>query len=153
MIETDLSGVRVDITDGPIRLNRLVARHRLGELPCVREVNDIISEVITSKNEREASLVHQGWSLNAASTTTPWIASRIARHNQRNQDGVWVTKRTIVQRLAFSIPLEELLPEQGFTSDIESALEKPTVYEKFQAVYRAFDIWLVARKENGAGID
>lgn len=122
---------------------RPVAKRSSGNLPCVREMNDIITELITTKNEREANYVHQGWSLPTASLSFPWTASRISRYNQSNRDEVWITKRTIMRRLTFRILLEDLVPDPGFEADIKVALEKPTTYDRFQGVYRALHNWLV----------
>jgi hypothetical protein len=122
---------------------RPVAQRRLGGPPCVREKSDIITELITTEHEREANYVHQGWSVNAASTISPLTSCRITNKNQPNRGSVWVTKRTVAQRLTFRILLEELTPVSEFEADIVTALEKPTTFETFQAIYRALHAWLV----------
>ncbi|CAE6532005.1 unnamed protein product [Rhizoctonia solani] len=108
-----LCGIRVDNNDGPQSTTRRVARYVGDELPFVQEMNDFLTETVTTKTERETNYVHHGWSIDAASTISPWISSRIAARNRRNADG----------------------------AEIEAALEKPTVFTKFEAIYRALHKW------------
>lgn len=133
----------VDGIDGPQRSLRPVARHtcRSGGLPFIREMNDIVTETIATKCEREANYVHQGWSLAAASVISPWTSSRIAGNNRPNPDGGWITKRTFVQRISLNVQLEELAPVQGFVADVETALQKSTMFEQLQALYYTLHVW------------
>jgi hypothetical protein len=110
----------------------------------MRETNDIVTEVITTTSEREANYVHQGWSLSATSVIPPWTSSRIASHNQSDRDGVWVTKRTIVQALTLNVSLEELAAVSDFEDEIRAGLAKPTTFEKLQAIYQAIHVWSVS---------
>ncbi|KAG8713593.1 hypothetical protein FRC08_013059 [Ceratobasidium sp. 394] len=80
-------------------------------------------------------------SIAAAATIPPWTASRIARNLQFNENGHWTTKRTIIQRLALDIPPKELVAVPGFEADVQAALGKPTVLDKFRALDNVFQIW------------
>jgi hypothetical protein len=112
----------------------------------VQEVDDNVTEMITTSNEREANYVHQGWSLSAASTIPPWASSRITQSDQHNSQGVWITKRILIQRLTFNVSRKELAPVPEFEADIRAALEKPTTAEMFQAVHNTLQDWLVIFK-------
>ncbi|KAB5592846.1 hypothetical protein CTheo_3706 [Ceratobasidium theobromae] len=137
-----LSGVCVDKIDSPRWLMRPVAKLvGPGKSPLVQDMNNTLTEVIATKNERESNYVHQGWSLAAASTISPWTSARIANNNQPNPDGEWVTRRTIVQRLSLCVSLQELEPDPAFEAEIEAALEKENTFEQFQAVYCALHNW------------
>lgn len=122
---------------------RPVARRKPGNPPCIREMNNVITEVITTKNEREANYVHHGWSLAALSDLSPCTLSRIGCHNQPNPDQIRVTKRTIVQRLTFLLSLKELEANPEFEAEVSTAMERPTTFGKFQALYQALHAWLV----------
>jgi hypothetical protein len=106
-------------------------------------MNEIDTEVIKTKNERETTYAHKGWSPSAISTTSPWTLSRIANNNrsQTTSDVSSITKRVIVQRLRVDLPLEDLIPVPEFEADILAALEKPTKFEKFHALYQVFEHW------------
>lgn len=119
-----------------------------GKSPLVQDMNNTLIEVIATKNERESNYVHQGWSLAAASTISPWTSARIANNNQPNPDGEWVTRRTIVQRLSLRVSLQELEPDPAFEAEIEAALEKENTFEQFQAVYCALHNWSVVYASN-----
>jgi hypothetical protein len=141
--------VRVDGIDGPKKSLRPVAmRTKSRGDPFVQEMDDSITEMVTTKNEREANYVHQGWSLSAASTIPLWASSRIANKSQPNPNGVWITKRSVLQRLTFRVLLDELAPMPQFEADMKAALEKPTTSEKFQAVHKTLHIWLVSLKQS-----
>ncbi|CAE6532012.1 unnamed protein product [Rhizoctonia solani] len=135
-----LRGIRVD-NEGPQYLTRQVAKYVGDELPLVQEINDFLTETITTKTERKTNYVHHGWSIDAASTTSPWISSRIAARNQRNADGTWLTRRTLVQRFRVRVSLDDLAPVAEFEAEIEAALNKPTIFQQFEAVYRALHKW------------
>jgi hypothetical protein len=142
---TGLFGFRVDSNDGPNISTGPVARHRVDGQFCsskwIREKSDIISEIITTRNSRDTNYVHQGWSLPATTTATPWMSSRIAGNNQIPSNGWVLTKRTTVQRLTLDIPLEDLVPVPEFEIDIQAALEKPTDLGKYQSLERVFQRW------------
>ncbi|KAG8753705.1 hypothetical protein FRC11_007176, partial [Ceratobasidium sp. 423] len=91
--------------------------------------------------ERETNYIHHGWSLGAVSTISPWISSRIAVNNQPNAEGTWLTRRALVLRFRVRVSLADLVPAEGFKAEIEAALEKRTVFTKFEAVYRALHKW------------
>lgn len=139
----DLFGVCVEGVEGPRRSMRPVAKRACGSegSPFIREMNNVVTETITTKTEREANYVHQGWTLSACSPLSPWIPARIAGTNRPNPDGAWITKRTIVQRLSLNMQLEELVAVPEFEADIEAALRRPTTFEQLQALYRALHIW------------
>ncbi|KAJ1304016.1 hypothetical protein OPQ81_008424 [Rhizoctonia solani] len=136
-----LCGIRVNNNDGPQSLTRQVAKHVGAEPPFVREIRDFLTETITTTTERETNYIHCGWSIDAASTTSPWISSRIAANNQSNPKGTWLTRRTLVQRLCVRVSLEDLAPTPGFEAEIEAALKKTTTFQQFEAVYRVFHDW------------
>jgi hypothetical protein len=140
---TDLFGARVDGTDGPEISMRPVARRKPGGSPCVREMNDIITESITTKTERQANYVQQGWSLSAIATTTPWTTSRMTNNNARpiDQESERITKRFTLRRLAFNLRIEDLEPIPEFETDVKKALAKPNNFERFHALYRVLHIW------------
>ncbi|CAE7186673.1 unnamed protein product [Rhizoctonia solani] len=110
-----LFGIRVDSNDCPQILARQVAKFARDRKPVVREINELSTESITTKTERETNYIHHGWSIAAASTTNSWISSRIASNNQPNAEGTW--------------------------SEIEAALKKPTIFQRFEAVYQALHDW------------
>ncbi|KAJ1305820.1 hypothetical protein OPQ81_010547 [Rhizoctonia solani] len=136
-----LCGIRVDNIDGPESLTRRVALHINGTSPLIEETKNIFTEVITTHNQRESGYVHHGWSVGAATTVSPWTASRIHATNRNSRDGAWVTRRTLAQRIRVKVLLEDLAPIPEFEAAIEEALGRPTRFEKFQAVYRALDHW------------
>ncbi|KAG8743790.1 hypothetical protein FRC10_011419 [Ceratobasidium sp. 414] len=138
-------GVRVDGNDGPRRSTNVVATYKIQEKhhspTWIEERADILTEVIPTDNLRSSNYVHHGWSIAAATTLTPWIASRIARGGQANPSGQWTTKRTAIQRLALDIPPEDLILAPKFEAAIRIALGKPTTLEKFQALDKVFQLW------------
>ncbi|CAE7186682.1 unnamed protein product [Rhizoctonia solani] len=69
-----LFGIRVDSNDGPQILARQVAKFAGDRNPVVREINELSTESITTKTERETNYIHHGWSIAAASTTNSWIS-------------------------------------------------------------------------------
>lgn len=107
----------------------------------VRECNNVVTEVISTKTNRDANFVHQGWSTSAISTSTPWIAPRIAKSNQALGENLWATKRTVVQRLAITFALQDLVPAPQFEEDVLTALRKPSRPERFQALDQVFQLW------------
>lgn len=140
----DLHGFSLDGHSGPRRSNRPVARQKADVSQAgfsIQEKNDMNTEVITSANERDANFAHQGWSLSATSTSTPWIVSRIAKRNRTPGKEPWITKRMIVQRLAFTLALQDLEVAPEFEEDIRAALDKPSKLEKFQALNEVFRLW------------
>ncbi|CAE7157637.1 unnamed protein product [Rhizoctonia solani] len=136
-----LCGIRVDSNAGPQSLARQVAKFVGDEPPLIQEMNDFLTETITTKTEREANYIHHGWSVDAASTISPWISSRIVAKSQRNADGTWLTRRTLVHRFRLRISSEDLAPAPGFEIEIEAALKKPTIFQQPEAVYRALNKW------------
>ncbi|KAG8747361.1 hypothetical protein FRC11_012413 [Ceratobasidium sp. 423] len=136
-----LCGFRVDKMDGPQALTRRVASYIDGAAPMIEETNNILTETITAHNKRESNYVHQGWSNGAVATVSPWTSSRIDATNLPNPEGDWVTRRALVTRLRVQVLLEDLVPVPEFVAAIEEALDRPTRFEKFQAVYRALNRW------------
>ncbi|CAE6471176.1 unnamed protein product [Rhizoctonia solani] len=61
--------------------------------------------------------------------------------NRHNPNGAWITRRILAQRLRVCILLEDLAPIPEFETAIKDALNRPTRFEKFRAVYRALDRW------------
>ncbi|KAG8729287.1 hypothetical protein FRC10_004104, partial [Ceratobasidium sp. 414] len=140
-----LSAIRIDGNDGPRRSMNVVAKCKTPDqhhsLAWIEECDDIISEVIPTQSTRATNYVHQGWSIVATTTLAPWISSRIARKDQPNEKGNWVTKRTIVQRLVLDIPPGDLVPVPEFETDVRAALGKPTVFEKVESLNKVFGLW------------
>ncbi|KAG8726787.1 hypothetical protein FRC11_014495, partial [Ceratobasidium sp. 423] len=136
-----LCGIRVDDIDSPQSLTRQVAKFVGDEPPLVQEMTNFLTETIKTNTERETNYIHHGWSVDAASTISPWTSSRIAANNQPNADGAWLTRRTLVQRLVVQLSLDDLAPVPEFKSEIEAALGEPTIFQKFEAVYRALHKW------------
>ncbi|KDN36069.1 hypothetical protein RSAG8_11091, partial [Rhizoctonia solani AG-8 WAC10335] len=136
-----LRGIRVDSNDGPQNLTRRVAEFVGDAPPLVQEINDFVTESITTKTERETNYIHSGWSIAAASTISPWISSRIAANNQPDAEGTWITRRTLVQRFRVRVSPEDLVPIQEFKAEMETALNRPTIFQQFEAVYRALHKW------------
>lgn len=101
----------------------------------------MITEIVPTKTDRDANFAHQGWSASAMSTTTPWIALRIAKSNQAPGEYFWVTKRTTVQRLTVTPAFQDLVPAPEFEEDVLAALGKPSRPEKFQALDQVFQLW------------
>ncbi|KAG8726167.1 hypothetical protein FRC11_000692, partial [Ceratobasidium sp. 423] len=81
------------------------------------------------------------WSNGAVATISPWTSSRIDATNLPNPEGDWVTRRTLVTRLRVQVLLEDLAPVPELVAAIEEALDRPTRFEKFQAVYGALNRW------------
>ncbi|CAE6426585.1 unnamed protein product [Rhizoctonia solani] len=136
-----LCGIRVDDTDGPRNLTRQVAKFVGDQPPFVQEMMNFLTETIKTSTERDTNYIHHGWSIDAVSTISPWTASRIASNNHPNADGTWLTRRTLVQRFAVQHSLGDLAPVPEFKAEIEAALEKPSIFQKFEAVYRALHKW------------
>ncbi|CAE6447924.1 unnamed protein product [Rhizoctonia solani] len=136
-----LCGIRVGSNDGPQNLSRRVAKFVGNEPPFIQEMNEYLTETISTQTERETNYIHHGWSVNAASTTSPWISSHIATKNQRNADGLWLTRRTLVQRFRLILSPEDLVAVPDFEAGIEAALQKPSVFQQFEATYRALHQW------------
>ncbi|CAE6492404.1 unnamed protein product [Rhizoctonia solani] len=136
-----LRGIRVNNNDGPQKLTRRVAKYVGDEPPFVEEINNFVTESITTRTERETNYVHSGWSLDATSAVTPWISSRIAAKNRPNEEGTWITRRTLVQRFRVRVSPEDLAPVPEFEAEIEAALEKSTIFQRFEAIYRALHKW------------
>ncbi|CAE6450391.1 unnamed protein product [Rhizoctonia solani] len=136
-----LRGIRVDNNDGPQMLTHPVATFIGGGPPFVQEISEFFNETIATKTERDTNYIHHGWSNVAASTTNPWISSRIAANNQPNIEGSWLTKRTLVQRFRVRLSPKDLAPVPEFKAEIEAALKKTTVFHRFEAVYQALHSW------------
>lgn len=107
----------------------------------LREMNEIDTEVITTKDERQTNYVHQGWSLSALSAASSWTLSRIARNNQENRTAASLTKRVIIQRLQIEFSLDDISPVPGFEEEVRTALGKDGRPEKFHALYQALERW------------
>lgn len=101
----------------------------------------MITEIVPTKTDRNANYAHQGWSTSSISTTTPWIASRIATRNESPGENLWMTKRTVIQRLAINVALQDLVPASELEEDVLAALGKPSNPEKFQALDQVFQLW------------
>ncbi|KAG8710288.1 hypothetical protein FRC09_000196, partial [Ceratobasidium sp. 395] len=136
-------GICVDGNDGPRRSTKVIAGHKISgqhhAAAWIEDKSEIISENVETETVRDSNYVHQGWSAAAAVTVTPWAASRIDRHLQANKSGQWITKRTIVQRLALNIPPEDISPTPAFEVDVQAALGKRTALEKFKALDKDTD--------------
>jgi hypothetical protein len=133
----------VDGIDGPRKSMRPVARRKPG-FPCVQETNNVLVEVTITANQRDANYVHHGWSHAVASAIPPWTLSRMTSDNLGTFNPVaeeWVTKQSTLQRLSFDLLVEELEPIPDFEAEVQSALAKPTKFEKFQALYRVLHRW------------
>jgi hypothetical protein len=109
----------------------------------MQDVNDISTETIATHSQRAASYAHHGWSTTALGTVSSWTSSRIDAKSRQKGEGEWITRRTLAQRLRIQVQLEDLAPVPEFATAIVQALERPNTYEKFQAVYRALNRWLV----------
>lgn len=101
----------------------------------------MITEVVSSDNDRDANFARHGWSLAAQSTTTPWITARIAKNRKSSDESLCVTKRFVVQRLAIRVALRNLEPVPEFEEEVVVALGKQSKFEKFQALDEAFQHW------------
>lgn len=140
----DLCGLLVDGHDGARQSIRQVAKWKTNtQHPpnLFQERNNMINEMVSTQTDRDANFAHQGWSLSARATTTPWIALRIAKNNQPSVDNYWVTKRIVVQRLAINLSLRDLVPTPEFEEDILVALGKQSKFERFQALDEVFQYW------------
>lgn len=134
----------VDGDEGPKRSTPRIARHKYDSRyppTLIQETNNIMTEVISTRIDRDTNFVHLGWSLSATSTGSPWISSRIASNNQVLQTSDWVTKRTIVQRIAIDIDPQDLEPTPEFETDVRIALGKSNRFECFQALDQVFRLW------------
>jgi hypothetical protein len=137
-----LCGVRVDNNEAPQSLRRQVARFVGLNPQLVQETNDVIIHNTITTTERNTNYIHQGWSADAASTICPWASSRIAANNQSNAAGTWLTRCTLVKRFSVQVSLTDLAAVSEFRGEIEAALRRPTVFQQFEAVYRALHEWL-----------
>ncbi|CAE6537009.1 unnamed protein product [Rhizoctonia solani] len=136
-----LHGYRMDDICGPRVSARQVALYVDGATAFVQDTNELSTETIVTSTKRETNYVHRGWSMGAIATVSPWTLSRIAARNHPNAEGTWYTKLTKAKRLKVEVMLEDLVPVPEFKAAIENALEQPTTYEKFQAIYCALDRW------------
>ncbi|CAE6463352.1 unnamed protein product [Rhizoctonia solani] len=136
-----LRGFRMDNMDGPQVLGNQVASYVDGATPFIEEKNDILTEIVTTRHKQESNYVHQGWSVGAATTTSPWTQSRIDATNRYNAGGTWTTRRTLAIRLRAQVLLEDLTPAPEFVAAIEEALTRSSIFEKFQGVYRTLNRW------------
>ncbi|KAF8593863.1 hypothetical protein BDV93DRAFT_529641 [Ceratobasidium sp. AG-I] len=141
-----LFGIHVDGNDGPRRSTRQIAKHKHSSLyPLItyQEKNSILTEMISTENDRSTRFVHQGWSKFAISTVTPWILSRITNNNHLApiKDESHVTKRVIHQRLSVHVTMDALSPVPEFHASIGDALSKPTKFAKFEAIQECFAFW------------
>ncbi|CUA73194.1 hypothetical protein RSOLAG22IIIB_05197 [Rhizoctonia solani] len=136
-----LCGFRMDNMDGPQVLGNQVASYVDGATPFIEEKNDILTEIVTTRHKQESNYVHQGWSVGAATTTSPWTQSRIDATNRYNAGGTWTTRRTLAIRLRAQVLLEDLTPAPEFVVAIEEALTRSSIFEKFQGVYRTLNRW------------
>ncbi|KAJ1300767.1 hypothetical protein OPQ81_002410 [Rhizoctonia solani] len=136
-----LCGFRVDDMDRPQVSALKVASYRYGTTPFIQEMNNVSTEIVTTRNQRAANYVHQGWSVGAVETISPWTSSRIDAANRHNAEGTWITRKTLVARLRVQVLLRDLIPRPEFVAAVEEALKLPTRFEKFQAVYDALSRW------------
>ncbi|EUC60503.1 jacalin-like lectin domain protein [Rhizoctonia solani AG-3 Rhs1AP] len=138
-----LRGFRIDNAHGPQVAIQQVASCVDRATPLIEEMSDISTEIIVTSTERETNYVHCGWSIGAVRTVSPWISSRITANSQLDPDaeGTWYTRMTRSKRFKIQTLLEDLAPVPEFEAAIEEALRQPTIYEKFQAVYRALARW------------
>jgi hypothetical protein len=111
----------------------------------IQETSNIDSDVITTANDRATNYVHKGWSLSALSVSdkSPWTLSRIARNNQVNFGTRSITKYVLIQKLRVDLSPVDISPAPELQEAFQEALEKPTRFEKSEAVYRVFELWLV----------
>ncbi|CAE6439774.1 unnamed protein product [Rhizoctonia solani] len=138
-----LRGFRVDGVDGPRISAHKVASCVDGATPVIddSDTSDLSTNIFISKSQRELNYSHRGWSLGAIRTISPWTSSRIAANNQPNQAGTWYTRIIKSKRVRVEVLLEDLTAAPEFEAAIQEALELPTVFEKFQAVYHALNRW------------
>ncbi|ELU45111.1 hypothetical protein AG1IA_00855 [Rhizoctonia solani AG-1 IA] len=125
------------------QLTRQVARSLGVNPPFVQETNDFFIENIATTTERDTNYVHQGWSIDATSTISPWALSRTITQNGPNNSGAWITRRTVIKRLSVQVSLTDLVSTSEFQDEIEVALSQPTVFQQFRGVYRTFHGWSV----------
>ncbi|KAF8602190.1 hypothetical protein BDV93DRAFT_217366 [Ceratobasidium sp. AG-I] len=138
-----LCGFFVDNHDGPRRSTRQVAK-RATSRPVpefVEEHKNLTTKVLLTNTDRDASFTHQGWSASAISVTTPWIMSRIVKHNKAPNEDSWITRRMVVQRLSVNLALLDVEPVPEFEEAVLAALGKPSKFEKFQALDGIFQAW------------
>ncbi|KAH7333549.1 hypothetical protein B0J17DRAFT_675792 [Rhizoctonia solani] len=136
-----LCGFRVNNMDEPQVSAHQVAIYTHGTVPFIQEINRVLTETITTHKQREANYVHHGWSVAAVATVSPWTLSRIDATDRHNEEGTWITRRTLAQRLKVQVLPEDLAPTPEFKAAIEEALKQPTTLEKFRAVDRALNRW------------
>ncbi|CAE6439319.1 unnamed protein product [Rhizoctonia solani] len=136
-------GFRTDSNDGPRPSSRQAAQ-RISTRPLhIRETNNINSDVVTTKNIRDTNYVHKGWSLSALSVSdkSPWTLSRIARTNQLNLDISSTTKYALIQKLRVDLSPADISPVPRLEEAFRDALERPTRFDKAEAVYQIFEQW------------
>ncbi|KAF8602191.1 hypothetical protein BDV93DRAFT_217373 [Ceratobasidium sp. AG-I] len=138
-----LYGCFIDSHDGPRQSIRKVARQAASQsvLNFIHEHKNLVTKVLLTNTDRDANFAHQGWSTSAMSVTTPWIASRIAKHNRAPKEDSWITRRMVVQRVSVNLTLRDLQPNPEFEGDVVAALGKPSRFEKFQALDEVFRTW------------
>ncbi|CEL54060.1 hypothetical protein RSOLAG1IB_06769 [Rhizoctonia solani AG-1 IB] len=136
-------GVRTDGNDGPRPSSRRAAQMISTRPLCIQETSNIDSDVITTANYRATNYVHKGWSLSALSVSdkSPWTLSRIARNNQVNLGTRSITKYVLIQKLGVDLSPVDISPAPELEQAFQEALEKPTRFEKSEAVYQVFELW------------
>ncbi|KAF8668393.1 carbohydrate binding [Rhizoctonia solani] len=138
-----LSGVRIDSNEGPRPSSYRAAQCISARSPHTRETNNIDSDFITTQNTRETNYVHKGWSLSAllASDKSPWAISRIARNHQMSSCIRSSTKYFLIQKLRIDLSAEDLSPTAELDKAFREALERPSLFERSEAVYQIFEQW------------
>ncbi|KAG8697233.1 hypothetical protein FRC11_000168, partial [Ceratobasidium sp. 423] len=135
LVDPGLYGFRINDMREPQVSAHQVASYVDGAAPSIKELTSLSTEIIVTDTEREANYAHRGWSIGAIRTISPWISSRIAANCQSNAVKVGYTKITKTRRLKVQVLLGDLVPVPEFEAAVEDALGKPTMFEKFQAVY------------------
>ncbi|CAE6501971.1 unnamed protein product [Rhizoctonia solani] len=136
-----LCGFRVDSMHEPRTSGRQVASYVDGAAPIIEKAHNVATDITTTDTKRNANYVHCGWSLDAATTISPWTSSRIAATNQPNAVGTWYTRIIKTKRFRVEVLLEDLAPMPEFEAAVEEALRKSTIFEKFQGIYRVLGRW------------
>ncbi|KDN36055.1 hypothetical protein RSAG8_11077, partial [Rhizoctonia solani AG-8 WAC10335] len=136
-----LRGFRIDDIGGPRISPYQVASYVDGSYPTIEEENNFSAGIATTSTKREANYAHHGWSIDAITTTCPWTSSRITARNQHNAEGTWYTRLTKTKRFKVEVFLEDLAPASEFEERVEQALGQPTLFGKFQAIYRVLEHW------------
>ncbi|CAE7157632.1 unnamed protein product [Rhizoctonia solani] len=133
-----LRGFRIDDIRGPKISPHQIATCVEGKNPSIEEEN-LSTEIIATTSLRQANCAHHGWSIDAITTVCPWAASRVAARNQHNPEGTWYTRLIKTKGLKIEVFLEDLTPVPLFEAAVEEALNQPTLFDKFQAIYRVLD--------------